>query len=178
VEKTAVAVVDESEIFRRGLIVSLSEDSTVSIVFEGPTQPLDTVRQDVAIMSCAALLDSTLAGPVVLCADDFTLSSASIVSAVLPRRTLTPQQLLATVHAVSSGLTVQVHAMSDHRPTLDPRRLQVLRLLADGAGTQEISNTMKFSERTIKGLISDVEALLGARNRPQAVAMGIRTGLI
>ena len=129
-------------------------------------------------MSCAALLDATLVSPVILCADEFSLSSASIVSAVLPRRTLTPQQLMATVHAVSSGLTVQVLATSAHPPTLDPRRLQVLRLLAEGAGTQEISNTMKFSERTIKGLISDVEAMLGAKNRPQAVAMGIRTGLI
>ena len=61
---------------------------------------------------------------------------------------------------------------------LDDRRMRVLRMLAEGADTQEISHSLSYSERTIKGLIGEIERLLGARSRAQAVAEGIRQGLI
>jgi DNA-binding CsgD family transcriptional regulator len=54
----------------------------------------------------------------------------------------------------------------------------VLRLLARGADTQEISRSLRYSERTIKTLIQEIERELGARSRAQAVAEGIRLGLI
>ena len=54
----------------------------------------------------------------------------------------------------------------------------MLRLLAEGADTLQISRELSYSERTIKSLIQDVERELGARSRAQAVARGIREGLI
>ena len=54
----------------------------------------------------------------------------------------------------------------------------ILRLLAEGADTLDISRQLRYSERTIKGLIQDIERELGARSRAQAVARGIRRGLI
>jgi DNA-binding NarL/FixJ family response regulator len=61
---------------------------------------------------------------------------------------------------------------------LDDRRLSILRLLAEGADTREISQHLHYSQRTIKGLISSIENELDSRNRTHAVATAIRHGLI
>ncbi|MGH2720451.1 MAG: LuxR C-terminal-related transcriptional regulator, partial [Actinomycetota bacterium] len=61
---------------------------------------------------------------------------------------------------------------------LELRELEVLRMLAAGAGTREIAEALCYSERTVKTLIQEVERELGARSRAQAVAEGIRLGII
>ena len=65
-----------------------------------------------------------------------------------------------------------------HVEALDERSRRVLKMLADGAGTREIADEIGYSERTIKSVIQRIEAELGARNRVEAVALGIRSGLI
>ena len=99
--------------------------------------------------------------------------------AVLPRASLTPERLVGAVHAAAAGLRIDEGGPAGPQGgRLDDRRLAVLRLLADGADTLEISQHLRYSERTIKGLIQDIERELGARSRAQAVAQGIRRGLI
>jgi DNA-binding CsgD family transcriptional regulator len=44
--------------------------------------------------------------------------------------------------------------------------------------TRGISASMFYSERTVKGLIRNIEEQLNARNRAEAVAKAIRLGLI
>ena len=44
--------------------------------------------------------------------------------------------------------------------------------------TPSLSRALHYSERTIKSLIHDIAELLGARTRAEAVAKGIRLGLI
>ena len=63
-------------------------------------------------------------------------------------------------------------------PRLAGRGLEVLGLLASGADTKEIAEQLGYSDRTIKSVIRDVQLSLGAKNRVQAVAEGIRQGLI
>ena len=108
------------------------------------------------------------------------MTAVSNVVAVLPRGQLTESQLGAAVHAAASGLRVGVAGGAAGSPPigLSERSLQVLRLLAAGCGTREISDTVGCSERTVKYAIRDAERHLEARSRAHVVAEAIRQGMI
>jgi DNA-binding CsgD family transcriptional regulator len=61
---------------------------------------------------------------------------------------------------------------------LTDREIEVLRLLADGMDTGEVSRQLFYSERTVKNIIHNVTSRLDLRNRTHAVAYAIRQGLI
>ena len=61
---------------------------------------------------------------------------------------------------------------------LTPRELQVLRMLADGSGNKEIAAELEISTHTAKFHVAQILAKLGASSRTEAVATGIRRGLI
>jgi DNA-binding NarL/FixJ family response regulator len=61
---------------------------------------------------------------------------------------------------------------------LTDREIEVLRLLSDGLDTNEVSQRLYYSERTVKNIIHDVTSRLDLRNRTHAVAYAIRQGLI
>jgi DNA-binding CsgD family transcriptional regulator len=51
-------------------------------------------------------------------------------------------------------------------------------MLAQGATTREMAGALFYSERTIKGIIHDLERELCASTRAHAVAEAFRRGLI
>ncbi|HXJ62629.1 MAG TPA: LuxR C-terminal-related transcriptional regulator [Actinomycetota bacterium] len=174
-----VAVVDEHEIFRRGIVTCLADDPTIVVVADVPAGPL-TEDADVVVVSPAVTGDLPEL-PLVVCGDHDGMrldAPAGLVMAVLPRSTLTPDRLIGAVRAAAAGLRIGSDRAEPDAGRLDRRRLEVLRLLAEGADTMQISRELSYSERTIKSLIQDVERELGARSRAQAVARGIREGLI
>lgn len=61
---------------------------------------------------------------------------------------------------------------------LTAREIEVLRLLADGAGNKEIAARLGISDNTVKFHISSILDKLGASSRTEAVTVGIRSGLI
>jgi DNA-binding NarL/FixJ family response regulator len=61
---------------------------------------------------------------------------------------------------------------------LTGRELQVLRLLAEGSDTAEIAERLAYSEPTIKNVIQRLFERLQVRNRPHAVAVAMRAGII
>lgn len=61
---------------------------------------------------------------------------------------------------------------------LTPRELQVLRMMADGLGNKEIAVHLGISEHTAKFHVAQILAKLGAASRTEAVALGIRRGLV
>jgi DNA-binding NarL/FixJ family response regulator len=61
---------------------------------------------------------------------------------------------------------------------LTEREIEVLRLLAEGLDTIEVSQRLFYSERTVKNIIHNVTSRLDLRNRTHAVAYAIRQGLI
>ncbi|HEX3539812.1 MAG TPA: LuxR C-terminal-related transcriptional regulator [Acidimicrobiales bacterium] len=63
-------------------------------------------------------------------------------------------------------------------PILSARDREVLRLLADGCDTTEIAQALAYSEPTIKNAIQRLFDQLKARNRPHAVALALRQGII
>jgi DNA-binding NarL/FixJ family response regulator len=61
---------------------------------------------------------------------------------------------------------------------ITPRELQVLRMLADGLGNKEIAGQLGISDHTAKFHVAQILAKLGATSRTEAVAIGIRRGLV
>jgi DNA-binding NarL/FixJ family response regulator len=61
---------------------------------------------------------------------------------------------------------------------LTARELDVLRLLAEGSDTAEIAERLAYSEPTIKNVIQRLFERLQVRNRPHAVAVAVRAGII
>jgi DNA-binding NarL/FixJ family response regulator len=177
-EPIAVGIVDANEIFRHGLIACLSSDRSIEVVYEGEALP-DGPKVALLITSTDVAQRWPAGVPLVVCTDTPLSDHARTVNqvmGVLPRATLKPSQLLAGVRAAASGL--QVNMLDTPTCDLSTRSVEVLRLLAQGAATRQISDTLGYSERTIKHAVAEVLEELGARSRAEAVAIGIRRGLI
>jgi DNA-binding NarL/FixJ family response regulator len=167
-----VGIVDDHEMFALGLRTCLAGSALVKV------SPVVDEDVDVVIVSPSVAEERHFTCPLVVCGDPPNkVAPGNVVMAVLGRATLTAEQLLASIHAAATGLRV-IHADHVPVPRLAERGLEVLALLAAGADTKEIAEQLGYSDRTIKSVIRDVQVSLGAKNRVQAVAEGIRQGLI
>ena len=61
---------------------------------------------------------------------------------------------------------------------LTPREIEVLRLLAEGFANKNIAWKLKISEHTVKFHIASIFTKLNVSSRAEAVAIGIRQGVI
>ena len=61
---------------------------------------------------------------------------------------------------------------------LSRRELAVLRLVANGMHDREIADSLSISPRTVQSHVMNMLTKLDARSRSEAVAIGIRRGLI
>jgi DNA-binding NarL/FixJ family response regulator len=176
-----VAVVEEHEIVRRGLIACLSEDGSFRVTAALP-EDLTAQSVDVAVVSEDAAATHSFLCPIVVCsALPWALGRVAAhneVAGVLDRTALTAAQLHATVRAAVAGLRVNPQTGNDAGDGLDSRAVRVLELIANGHSTREIADRMSYSERTIKKLITGLEERLNARSRAHVVALAIRRGLI
>ncbi len=80
-------------------------------------------------------------------------------------------QVMQQLEALSRA---QVQAASG----LSEQELRLLRLIAEGASTLEMVQTLYLSDRTVKRKIRDILTKLGATSRAQAVAEAYRRGLL
>jgi two-component system, NarL family, response regulator YdfI len=112
------------------------------------------------------------------------------VRAILPRRASGPE-IIGAIFAVAAGLVVFhpdylsniTPAASHPNPAalvqpLSPREVEVLRLLAEGTGNKQIAWRLGISEHTVKYHISSLFNKLNASSRTEAVANGVRLGLV
>jgi DNA-binding NarL/FixJ family response regulator len=179
--RTRVAVVEEHEILRYGLVACLAEDQRLDVVVAavGDVAERDV---DIAVVSSTLARDHRFPCPIIVYGDAASGPPAeggdNDVAGALHRASLTVAQLHATVHAAAAGLRVNDHAADHRSPSFDTREVRLLELIADGNSTREIAEQMSYSERTIKKLITELEERLQARSRPQIVAQAIRRGLI
>jgi DNA-binding NarL/FixJ family response regulator len=100
-------------------------------------------------------------------------------------------EILAAVEAVAAGL-VALHpealdalrrrgpapTASDPAQPLTARELQVLGMLAEGLGNKAIASRLAISSHTAKFHVAAIMGKLGARSRTEAVALGMRRGLV
>jgi DNA-binding CsgD family transcriptional regulator len=176
-----VAVVEEHDILRYGLVACLAEDRRLDVIAADSASAFSDEDVDVAIVSSELARDHRFSCPIVVCCDSAlgprTVAGGNEVAGALHRASLTTAQLHATVHAAAAGLHVE-----DTRPAaglpLDSGALRLIAFIADGHGTREIAERMNYSERTIKKRITELGRILGARSRAQIVAEAMRQGLI
>jgi DNA-binding CsgD family transcriptional regulator len=63
-------------------------------------------------------------------------------------------------------------------PPLTARQTEVLQLLAGGASTSQIQDTLQLSRETVRNHVRHLLRALGAYTRREAVAVARRSGLI
>ena len=144
--------------------------------------------------SIAAALDAGLR--IVLLSDAEPSQLAPLVAAgaaCLPTLA-SDREIAAAVEAVAAGLTAmrtdffsellhKAGGANERRPAelvepLTPRELQVLRLLAGGFANKHIAHDLGISEHTAKFHVGRILGKLDAATRAEAVAIGLRDGLI
>jgi PAS domain S-box-containing protein len=62
--------------------------------------------------------------------------------------------------------------------SLTPRQYQVLRMLAEGAATDQIAAALHLSRETVRNHVRNILRALGAHSRLEAVAVAHRRGLL
>jgi NarL family two-component system response regulator YdfI len=115
------------------------------------------------------------------------------VRAILSRES-DPDDVISAIYAAHDGLVLlgapaaeSFAAVYDDRPLevetglseeITSRETDVLRMLAEGLVNKDIATRLGISEHTVKFHISSILDKLGASTRTEAVALGIRRGLI
>ncbi|MDJ0798323.1 MAG: response regulator transcription factor [Calothrix sp. MO_167.B12] len=104
-------------------------------------------------------------------------------------------EMIAAIEAIASGLVVlspevidnlQLQKQTNVREevdinliqTLTPREIEVLQMLSSGLSNKALGQQLHISEHTVKSHISSIFQKLDVSTRTEAVAMGVRLGLI
>jgi DNA-binding NarL/FixJ family response regulator len=99
-------------------------------------------------------------------------------------KTSAPKELLAGMRAIHSGrkhIPMEVAsnlAQQVGAEQLSEREIEVLRELAEGHRNRDVGVHLSISEETVKGHVRSILDKLGAKDRTQAVSIGVRRGII
>jgi DNA-binding NarL/FixJ family response regulator len=99
-------------------------------------------------------------------------------------KTMPPGELLDAIRQVHAGkkrIPPAVAAqLAEHLAdeALTPREVEVLRLVAEGNRNKDIAERLFISEETVKVHVKHVMEKLGASDRTEAVAIGVKRGII
>jgi two-component system NarL family response regulator len=95
-----------------------------------------------------------------------------------------PGELLNAIRAIYNGqkyIPPEVGAKLLQRmsnPELSERELEVLRLMAQGKGNQEIGTALNIGESTVKSHVNRILSKLGVSDRTQAVITAVKRGIV
>jgi len=81
-------------------------------------------------------------------------------------------------HSLMEPLLEEMATTSGKTMRLSPREQQVLQLIADGSENKQIARELGLSEATVKTYVRGVFERLDVSSRAEAVAVGLRTGII
>lgn len=90
-------------------------------------------------------------------------------------------RVIRDAHAGAASLNADVEARlaaRAARPTLTPREIQVLELIAEGMRNREIGAVIGVTEETVDVHVRNIRAKLGVDDRTAAVNVAIRRGII
>ena len=99
-------------------------------------------------------------------------------------KSMRPDELLDAIRHVHAGkkcvppevaVSLAEYLAED---TLTPRELEILPLIAAGNRNREIADILSISEDTVKVHVKHAMEKLGARDRTEAVVIGVRRGII
>jgi DNA-binding NarL/FixJ family response regulator len=194
-----LAIAASSAIVRSGLETLARSDPEIELAGSFPDiASLEALRPDVILAAVPleelAQPNGGFPPPVVLLAGEAWTREAlrAGVRAVLPQEA-SPGEILAAVAAAANGLAVldpnELEALlaapaaafstaSAGPPVLTPRELEVLRMLAEGEPNKTIAWKLGISEHTAKFHVASILTKLNASSRAEAVAIGMRKGMI
>lgn len=190
-----VAIIADSPLRAHTLADLLSEEERIEILetsAPGANDGESVFLMDVIVAAGlpADQLPGSSAPVVVLSENADAVPIGGAIRASLPLNA-SSSEIVAAVIAAANDLTVFTQAQvrrwfrareSMHRDalveSLTPRELQVLKMLADGLGNKEIAVRLGISDHTAKFHVTQILGKLGATSRTEAVAIGIRQGLV
>jgi DNA-binding NarL/FixJ family response regulator len=202
---TRVLLVDDHEMVARGLGAALDAEEGLAVVGVASTvkQALQMASEsipDVIVIdfqlddangldAARQIRTSKREGAVVLLTanpDERTLRRALAAGCSgLVAKSGRLDELVIAIKAVASGSTAFPQALMagvlhDRRvaPALSARELQVLQLVAAGAGTNAIADELALSVHTTRNHIRNLMTKLGAHSRVEAVVIAARSGMI
>jgi two-component system NarL family response regulator len=198
-----VLVVDEHPVVRQGVRALLERGLEGAEVTDAPSlqtalDDLGTNQPDVTIVdpwraggdveSVLATLTSKFGSAIVVFTAD---GGARLLSDALKagvkgyvRKDSPAEDLVRAIQAARDGEFYVDPALSstivldDGDKTLSDRQREILQMLADGMQTEAVAIKLGLSTETVRTHTKRILAKLGADTRTQAVAIGIRTGLI
>jgi DNA-binding NarL/FixJ family response regulator len=100
------------------------------------------------------------------------------------------EELIEAIHAVTEGHTYRTPLITREvlwaigqpedvqPPTLTPRQLDVLRLIAEGKRMKEIANELNISVRTVETHKQDLLQTLGLETTADLIKFAVRQGLV
>ena len=125
--------------------------------------------------------------PYVLLSDSRAHAQDADIPVVLPRGA-SARQIDAALRAAAAGLLVRARdrpplagffpADDDLPPLLTPRELEILAAIGEGLSNKEVARRLGISTHTVKFHLEAIFAKLHASTRAEAVAKGLRRGLI
>jgi DNA-binding NarL/FixJ family response regulator len=99
-------------------------------------------------------------------------------------KSMPPKELVEVIRQVHAGkkrIPVEIAAhLAEHYSdeTLTGREIEVLGQIAGGNRNRDIANKLLITEETVKVHVKHIMEKLGASDRTQAVAIGVRRGII
>ena len=202
-----VVLVDDHPVVRAGLRALLDSQADLTVVGEadsaaGAERVVTATRPDVVLMDLAlgdgpggaeatARLRALPEPPQVLVLTTYD-TEADILAALdagalgFLLKDAPPEELFRAVRHVAAGrmvLAPPVAARLARRvrgphPTLSPREIEILGLLAQGRSNREMATRLFLSEATIKTHLSHIYSKLGVDGRAAAVASAIESRVI
>jgi DNA-binding NarL/FixJ family response regulator len=196
-------VVDDHPVVRQGIRALLERelddvevstaDSPDAAMRESGGQSPDVLVIDLRRVSgevqdtISALQESLGSAIVVFTADGGPRMLAEALKAGVKgyvRKDSPPEDLIRAIQAARSGEFYVDPALSssllleEGERTLTARQREILQMLADGMHTEEVARQLGLSTETVRTHTKRILAKLQAGTRTQAVAIGIRSGLI
>ena len=163
---------------RRQGLATMLEEAGHSLVIEAP----DVVLSD---LSRGAEPPVEAEAPVIVLTDEAL--RGELPAGVLPRSVSTAQ-LDPALRAVAVGLLVRTPdsdrhdgfaaAADDAPPLLTPREAEILTLVGQGMSNKSVARALGISVHTVKFHLEALFAKLDATSRAEAVAKGLRGGVI
>jgi len=99
-------------------------------------------------------------------------------------KTMAPPKILEVIREVHAGKKQIPAEIASHlaehlgEESLTEREIAVLREIAEGNRNRDIANKLSISEETVKVHVKHIMEKLGANDRTDAVAIGVRRGVI
>lgn len=206
-EQTRVLIVDDHEMVAQGLASALDAHADIDVVgivgsvldAKCRTAELDV---DVVVMdyrlpdgdgvsaTVGILADHPAIAVVMLtAANHHTILAAAIEAgcSAFVTKERAARDLVAAVRAAARGdvafprsalAALRDRAGGKRNQALSQRELEVLRLLADGASTDDIAGRLFLSRNTVRNHVQNILGKLGVNSKLQAVVTALREGIV